>query len=127
GTLAFIALFDHNFWKHFQFVIGISLCFGVADIILWKLHTDVECKRTFCESFYIGDLPALVAFGILFMYGTLHPDTESPHVFLAGAISFQLLASNVLFVMSQAGLIRNIWESPTDSGEVQRESAKGGA
>jgi len=55
----------------------------------------------------LADFPmvvALAALGIyLWSYGQMA--TEKPEVFLAGAIAFQLVASNAIFVLFQSRII----------------------
>lgn len=110
------SIVDHKYLIHFGWVVCIGLLFTVADTILWNSHGASQHGKMFRESWCVADLPLMVGCIVLFTFLYVDSDVEAPDVFLAGAISFQLLVSNVLFVMSQAGVIRRIWEKPKGPG-----------
>jgi hypothetical protein len=110
------------FWRpsgsgHFYCVLAIGSFFGVADWILWSRHTDRQHKKTFKESLFVADAPMLIGLIFLGLYQLIHrahttAPGESMDAFLGGAISFQLIVSNVVFVFSQGGVFRKIWQEP---------------
>lgn len=70
-------------------------------------------KRLYWESVIVADTPMLAGLLVLFGYLWFHRGQGSDHdmeAFAGGAISFQLIASNVLFALGQGGFIRSVWE-----------------
>ncbi len=103
---AYFLLVD-RYLLHFCFVLALGVLLFFTDSLLYRLHEDPEIKLQYLESTMLADLPmvvALAALGIyLWSYGQMV--TEKPEVFLAGAIAFQLVASNAIFVLIQSRII----------------------
>lgn len=109
---------------HFIFIIAIGMLFFLTDLVLWWKHQSPDPKKKFLESLWVADAPMLAALWILFVFqirhnhplfpGDLNGDRKGVYsaemeTFLAGAISFQLIVSNVIFLLSQFGVFRRIW------------------
>lgn len=114
----------HVFWV----IVG-ALLFMFVDFWLFRELEHKRQRGSFLEGLLMADLPVVVGLSILLLYLLLaHSNqggnSESMEAFAGGAISFQLIASNVIFVLSQGGFIRWVWEShvPKYIHEVQIES-----
>ncbi len=93
---------------HVMFVVFTVTVLMVIDFTFSMYHTG-EKKKQFQESVLLADLPVVIAFVILIFYHLLHQHAKGLEVFFGGVISFQLLASNVIFVLIQAGMIKRIY------------------
>jgi hypothetical protein len=100
-------LLANRYLLHFCFVLALGVLLFLTDNLLYRLHDDPEIKLQYLESTMLADFPmvvALCALGIyLWSYGQVA--TENSEVFLAGAIAFQLVASNAIFVLIQSRII----------------------
>jgi WD40 repeat protein len=108
---------------HVLAVLSGGILFTVADyVIYWKLDTKIDQsperhrqRGSFLESLLMADAPMIVGLSILLFYLLLHSGLGEHHedmeAFAGGAISFQLIVANVIFVLSQGGFIRWVWES----------------
>ncbi len=121
GTLALCAaaaysLHEHSI-LHFRYVSAIGFLFSLTDFILFWWHQG-ERRRMFLESLWVADAPMIAGLATLLIFQIYHkghePDNEM-QTFLAGAISFQLIASNVVFILCQFGVLRRIWS------DIERE------
>ena len=71
-------------------------------------------QKEYRDSFWIAGVPTVFAYLVLVVYlvsvslyqGQVQKD-ENPEIFMSGAISFQLLASNIVFVILQKGWLRH--------------------
>jgi hypothetical protein len=113
-VLTFLAWMSLLEWRHQTLhvlsVTGIGIFLMLTDLLLSKYHKNN--KLAFRQSFWIAGVPMVIAYVVLDVYmcsdtllhkTLLHTNVESPEVFFSGAISFQLLASNVIFVIIQKG------------------------
>ena len=106
---AFAYLQSHHYRAHFLCVAGISCLFLIIDTLLYRHHTNHEYKTDYLQSCLLADGPESFALALLGIYLFLHwGHVSTLEAFLSGAISFQLLASNVIFVLIQAGVVRNM-------------------
>lgn len=112
-------------WRHqivrVLSVTGIGLFLMLTDRLLSKYQTNKTDRRAFRQSYLLAGVPMVIAYVVLNVYLVsdillhrvfLHNDIEDPEVFFSGAISFQLLASNVIFVIIQKGMIKNVGKKP---------------
>src|SRR5436305_5753709 len=114
----------HVFWV----IVG-ALLFMFVDFWLFRELEHKRQRGSFLEGLLMADLPVVVGLSFLLLY--LLPSyfdqggnsDERIEAFAGGAISFQLIVSNVIFVLSQGGFIRWVWEShvPKYIHEVQIE------
>src|SRR4029077_4164136 len=96
---------------HFTFVLAIGVLFCVIDFSLFWWHSGIRHKM-FLETLWVADAPMIAGLLTLFLfqiYSKRVVQTSEMQVFLAGAISFQLIVSNVVFILSQFGVFRRIW------------------
>jgi WD40 repeat protein len=113
----------HVFWV----IVG-ALLFMFVDFWLFRELEHKRQRGSFLESLLMADLPVVVGLSFLLLYLFPHfkqgDNSESMEAFAGGAISFQLIASNVIFILSQGGFIRWVWEShvPKYIHEVQIET-----
>ena len=93
-------------------VVGATLM--VTDGLLARGLRPGREKKEYRDSFWIAGVPTVFAYLVLVVYlvsGTLYQGQaqkdEAPEIFMSGAISFQLLASNIVFVILQKGWLRH--------------------
>jgi hypothetical protein len=100
---AYKAIFSGSM-LHVWCVFVITLIFLIADAYLWHAESD-QSKADWGFSIVFIDLPAAIALFLLAFWNTqkghLFPCAES---FIAGAIAFQLFATNVMFALIQGRL-----------------------
>ncbi|HLW71938.1 MAG TPA: hypothetical protein VKS22_15090 [Candidatus Binataceae bacterium] len=105
-------LLRQRFLPHFCLVLALATLLFVTDSLLYRLHEDRDIKLQYLETTVLADTPmllALIVLGIyLWSFGQLK--SENPDVFLAGAIAFQLVASNAIFVLIQSRVIHKVRE-----------------
>jgi formate-dependent nitrite reductase membrane component NrfD len=110
-------LYWHLQIAHVLSVTGIGTFLMLTDRMLSKYHRNKQDRRAFRDSYLLAGVPMVIAYGVLDAYLVsdllvhriiLHTDVEKPEGFLSGAISFQLLISNVIFVLIQKGVIENV-------------------
>ena len=104
-----------NQMVHVPSVTGIGVFLMLTDRLLSKYARNKTERNAFLQSYWLTGVPMVIAYIALDAYlcsdvvlhqEFLHTDIESPEVFFSGAISFQLLASNVIFVLIQKGLLK---------------------
>jgi hypothetical protein len=101
---------------HVFLICAIALVFTFIDKLLADHLPEGEHKRDFVESLYLADIPMLAAFAFLALYQIwqfIHSHATSLDVFFGGAISFQFVASTVIFAMIQARIFRTIGSNLT--------------
>jgi len=97
---------------HVISITGVGLFLMSTDGLLAQYLTPGTRKTEFWDSFLIAGIPTVCAYFVLLIYlalDSLHnkpSKIENPEIFISGAISFQLLASNVIFVILQKGWLR---------------------
>jgi hypothetical protein len=69
-----------------------------AEIRMEILRLEKE-RRISGTSFWWADVPMVISFAILLLYLLVHRDTEDKEVFVSGVVAFQLLISNVIFMV----------------------------
>jgi hypothetical protein len=102
---------------HFRFVLAIGVLFCTIDFMLFWWHSGVR-RKMFLETLWVADAPMVAGMLTLFcfqIYHSRHMITSEMQTFLAGAISFQLIVSNVVFILCQFGVLRKIWLGPEKS------------
>src|SRR5262249_31902654 len=120
GTVTLCAAAGYSLRRpvHFTFVLAIGILFCVIDFILFWWHIG-ERHKMFLETLWVADAPMIAGLLTLFcfqIYSKHVVETSEMQIFLAGAISFQLIVSNVVFILSQFGIFRRIWiEGKSDS------------
>jgi len=107
-----VIIYLHNYILHVAIMSTIVYVFLIADFLVARYHTDEPQRKAFAESFWVADVPVILGFLVLLAYALSHPRcAEDLPVFFSGAISFQLLVSHSIFVLTQAGYLRKIWEA----------------
>jgi hypothetical protein len=109
--LAAYSLHTNNIPFHFRYVAAIGFLFCLTDFILFLCHTG-DRRKMFLESLWVADAPMIVGLVTLLFFQIYHKDqrqAQEMQTFLAGAISFQLIVSNVVFILCQFGVLRRIW------------------
>jgi len=105
-------LSKQRFLPHFYLVLSLAILLLFTDSLLYRLHDDHDIKLQYLETTVLADSPmvlALIVLGIyLWIYG--QQTQENPDVFLAGAIVFQLVASNAIFLLIQSRVIHKVRE-----------------
>ena len=105
---------EHSLPFHFLHVICVALIGVVLLLTDWMLarySKRVEQKRALYESVWVADIPIVAAFMVLIGFAALHQpcgDKDCPDLLLSGAITFQLIASNVLFILLQFDVLESI-------------------
>ena len=82
-------------------------------------------RGEFLDSFLIADVPMLFSMLVLLAYRHVHsicPATNMEDLF-GGAISFQLLVSNTIFVIIQSQSIRNAGMAIADAAPTEAEQS----
>lgn len=98
--------------SHFRIVSAIGFLFCLTDFILFWYHQG-DRRRMFLESLWVADAPMVAGLTTLLLFQIYHREYGARgemETFLAGAISFQLIVSNVIFILCQFGVLRRIWE-----------------
>ncbi len=109
GAAAY-SLHEHSI-LHFRYVSAIGFLFCLTDFILFWWHQGNR-RRMFLESLWVADAPMIAGLATLLVFQIYHKSQETDRemqTFLAGAISFQLIVSNVVFILCQFGVLRRIW------------------
>jgi len=112
--LAAYSLHTNNIPFHFRYVAAIGFLFCLTDFILFLCHTG-DRRKMFLESLWVADAPMIAGLVTLLFFQIYHKDQRQARemqTFLAGAISFQLIVSNVVFILCQFGVLRRIWSEP---------------
>lgn len=115
GAAAFYL--HHNSPRHFYYVLAIGVLFCSIDFILFWWHSGVR-RKMFLETLWVADAPMIAGLLTLLFFQIHHAEhivTTEMQTFLAGAISFQLIVSNVVFILCQFGVLRRIWLEPEKS------------
>ena len=100
---------EPNSRLHIISVLGIGLVFLLVDFMLSRYHDDPNEQQTYFESMLVADLPVAGAFFVLLFFLLSYADVNEERdmeIFFSGAISFQLIASNVLFALLQGDMLR---------------------
>lgn len=103
---------------HLFFVLGIAACFTLVDgLLLVLIGKHDEHGRIFEKTLWMADIPMLVAFLSLFAFQCIHTGCKGTtdadfEIFSSGAISFQLVAQNVIFGVIQIGALRSVSNGP---------------
>jgi uncharacterized membrane protein len=99
----------HDAFRHVLYVLLIGILFLFVDGLHAKVQKSPRHKREFKQCLLLADLPMVPALAVLVFYqadfakiGSKYSDRVE--VFLSGAISFQLLASTLIFACIQAGV-----------------------
>lgn len=98
---------------HFRYVSAIGFLFCVTDFVLFWWHQG-DRRKMFLESLWVADAPMIAGLATLLTFQIYHRNYGTGgemQTFLAGAISFQLIVSNVVFILCQFGVLRKIWSS----------------
>lgn len=108
-----LLLWPNHYWHAFS-VTAVGTFLMLTDWLLAKYHGNRNDRKAFRESYLLAGVPMVIAYLVLDAYVVgdwlvhivlLHTEVENPEVFFSGAISFQLLVSNVIFVLIQKGVI----------------------
>jgi hypothetical protein len=97
-------------------VLVLNLVYFAVDYFLSVTHSDDEKQRCYKESFWLADIPIVIANALFFewLLRNLHrPDWIA---FAGGLVAFQLITCNCIFVVTQSGINRHVWsrtEQPT--------------
>jgi len=59
-----------------------------------------ELSGNFVKGVLMSDFPAAVVFFILFLYAIMMPRSEQMEYFFSGALAFQMMASNFIWVFN---------------------------
>ncbi len=104
------------------FLIALGTFFMLLiDFVLWKKGGDRDESSRSRQSFWIADVPVFVAFGVLLVCLLRDTGNEHPDVFFAGAVSFQLVLSNILFI----GTEFNLLGMPSEQQQQAEAAAEG--
>jgi hypothetical protein len=106
GFLGGALYYLQNPLLHVIMIFFSAVCLMSVDWLLSIYHNNEIEKKLSLHSLVVADLPVVFAFSVLMFYIVIHPDSDHPEVFLSGAISYQLLISNALFVVSEFDLWR---------------------
>lgn len=117
--------------RHVIYVLAIGILFLVIDGVHAFVQKSQRHRREFAQCFLLADLPMVPALAVLAYYQAYYqrinptPHNEQIGVFLSGAISFQLLASTLIFACIQAGVFRQAFgwvgvREPKAAAEVAR-------
>src|SRR5262249_39870963 len=117
-TLGFSGPSSASAAHHVRFLIAAALFWGFADFLL---HRFAETDQDRCEygaCFFFADLPMILGIlGVLFFWG-MNQDSgrdRSWGMFLFGALTFQITASNVILALIEARVVQHlIWERTLD-------------
>ena len=106
------SLHNHSV-THFRYVAAIGFLFCITDFVLFWLH-EGDRRKIFLESLWVADAPMIAGLATLLIFQIYHKQYGAGEMqtFLAGAISFQLIVSNVVFILCQFGVLRKIWTCP---------------
>lgn len=122
--LSIILLFSamvslHYTGWHFNFIIGVTACFAAIDWLVWtglSANQDKELKDYSDDArllLIILDIPILLSLIVMRAYfwklgcseiadGSLGSECAEVYPFLAGAVAFQMISFNVIYVFFQA-------------------------
>ena len=99
---------------HFLHVICVALI-GLlllgTDWMIARNSKTVRTKRQMYESVWMADVPIVAAFVVLIGFALLHQDCgdkDCPDLLLSGAVTFQLIASNVMFILLQFDVLERM-------------------
>lgn len=100
-------------------VFVISFTFASVDKILSKHHKDARQKRLFEDTYLLADIPAVVAFAVLAVY-QIFQNCQSPpedlRLFVSGAVSFQLIASTIIFALIHLEMVPSLRRKGKNKG-----------
>lgn len=97
--------------QHVFYVLLIGVMFLVIDgLHAWK-QRDHRHRHEFQQCLLLADLPMVPAIAVLYWYQCVQGtgDFEKLQIFLSGAISFQLIASTLIFACIQAGVFTRVF------------------
>ena len=100
----------HYGFRHVLYVLLIGILFLFVDGLHARVQKNPRHKREFKQCLLLADLPMVPALAVLVFYQAYFPHIPSElkerdlEFFLSGAISFQLLASTLIFACIQAGV-----------------------
>lgn len=100
-ALSIGSLFWGEKYFHFILVYICALLYLFIDVILSKCFSSQVDNAEGKASLYFSDIPNICAFSVLFLLYWLYRGPGKMYEFVSGAIAFQWLASNVIFVTIQ--------------------------
>jgi hypothetical protein len=96
--------------QHVFYVLLIGVVFFVIDMLhAWKQKEERD-RIEFEQCLLLADLPMVPALAVLFCYQQSRSgEFDKVDIFLSGAISFQLIASTLIFACIQAGVFNKVF------------------
>lgn len=86
----------------------LSVFYFFLDGFLARFHNNEESRLGYKEACLLADIPIVVTSLILLLWLYLYSGDDWT-TFASGLAGFQLLSSNIIFVMTQAGFLRKIY------------------
>lgn len=127
--LALRTLLSHDAFQHVLYVLFIGVLFLLVDAVHARFQKSPRHKQEFLQCLLLADLPMVPAFAVLVFYQGYFAHivqdkdvVKNLEVFLSGAISFQLLASTLIFACIQAGVFHHAFGWIRNPGHAAPET-----
>jgi hypothetical protein len=104
--------------RHVWLAVAVGFCMCAIDcVVLRSPPNDLQREKSW-NSLMFADFPALLAFLVLGLYVRMRP--QDSHIFVSGAIAFQLFSGKVVFIV-----IESLKRDPIGKGSKSIAQAAG--
>ena len=86
--------------SHVWLAVAVGLCMCAIDCVVVRSPPSELQRKKSKNSLMFADFPALVAFLVLSLYVHMRP--QDSHIFVSGAIAFQLFSGKVVFIVIES-------------------------
>ncbi|MGC4038382.1 MAG: hypothetical protein QM764_20630 [Chitinophagaceae bacterium] len=104
-------IWKHDHWYALMCGCALSFVYYTLDYILSHIHKDEIERKNYLESFWLADVPIVITNIVLFVWLIVGEKPEEWETFAGGIIAAQLITCNLIFVITQSKIIRNIWNA----------------
>jgi hypothetical protein len=113
--------------QHVFYVLLIGIVFLIVDMIHARKQKEARDRFEFVQCLLLADLPTVPALAVLYYFQQSRPgELDKLDIFLSGAISFQLIASTLIFACIQAGVFNKVFGGYRETGHNVAGVAVGG-
>src|ERR1700749_1418210 len=102
--------------------IGLNFVYLFIDGVLAFRPPGLDRQRSYQEAFWLADAPIVLSNLAFVVWLQFHQEPNWA-VFASGMVGFQLLSCNIIFVITQTGIVRAIWIREEMRSAVEQPTA----
>ena len=107
---ALILLLLHKVLWHLLLAVSLSFLYFFLDYFVSKNHSDENEKRIYKASFFLADVPTVLTNVLILVWLFVFAIPNEWEIFAGGVIAAQLITCNLIFIVTQSGILRDIWK-----------------